>query len=62
MNEYEIREQEPGKNARSLGFTETLYVVWNVTDDRRVPFGNHQSREAAERHIGRLLDRERGQR
>jgi hypothetical protein len=59
MNErYEIRERPASANARSLGMYTPQYVVWDLVEDKAVPFGNHRSRESAERHIARRLERE----
>lgn len=58
MNRYEIREQSPSDVALSYGLDDVLFVVWDTVADKRVPFGNHRSRERALRHIERLRARE----
>lgn len=57
--DYEIRLQEPTDVAKSYGCDYPLYVVWDVREDKRVPFGNYRRHDQAVARIIRMRDRER---
>jgi hypothetical protein len=54
---YEIREREATDLQRGMGFSERLFVVWDMELDRRVPFGTYADREHAQRRIQRMEER-----
>lgn len=60
---YKIEETETSEEV-ALRFPELagqkIFVVWDMELDRRVPFGNHGDREAAQRHVDRLEARDAG--
>ena len=51
VRDYEIREYE----ASDLG---PLYVVWDLKNDKRVPFSNYRTRDQAENRIARRRNRD----
>jgi hypothetical protein len=57
-NRYEIREEVTTNLQREMGFMDTVFEVWDIDEDRRVPFGTYADREAAARRIARMKERE----
>ncbi|KAF4408629.1 hypothetical protein [Streptomyces lycii] len=57
MGDYEIRAQEPSDLAKSYGMDYPMYVVWDVVNDKAVPFGRHRSPDRAASHVERLRNR-----
>ncbi|WP_326812133.1 hypothetical protein [Streptomyces scopuliridis] len=55
--DYEIRFQPPGPVAKSYGIDYPLYVVWDLVNDKRVPFGNYRRHDQAVSRIIRMRDR-----
>ncbi|MFD4234260.1 hypothetical protein [Streptomyces sp. NPDC058542] len=55
--DYEIRVQQPGPVALSYGCDYPLYVVWDVVNDKRAPFGNYRRHDQAVSRIIRMRDR-----
>jgi hypothetical protein len=57
VSRYEIREQEATDLQKGMGFPDTLFIVWDVQEDKRVPFGTYADREHAQRRIRRMEER-----
>lgn len=57
MSRYEIREQEATDLQRGMGFGDTVFLVWDAEEDKRVPFGTYATRSAAARRIRRAEER-----
>lgn len=53
MSRYEIREKESTELQRGMGFEDTVYLVWDTEQGKRVPFGTYATRSAAARRIQR---------
>jgi hypothetical protein len=58
--DYEIRVSQPDAVALSYGCDYPLYVVWDLVNDKRVPFGNYRRHDQAVSRIIRMRDRLRG--
>jgi hypothetical protein len=57
VSRYEIREHDTSALAREMGFGETIFLVWDTEENKRVPFGRYADRAAAQRRIQRLEER-----
>lgn len=60
--DFEIRRREPSALALELGMDYSLFVVWDLQADKRVPFGNYRRHDQAVARILRERRKRRGMR